>query len=1508
MAFSLAHSTEGNAAQVALYPFGLKSSILKDLVPEHETPQKIKAIQFGMFSSSDMMRMSQFQLVNRELYQLPKREPMPNGPLDAKLGVSGKSGTCETCGQGIAECTGHFGHVRLALPVFHIGFMKDIVLLLQILCKSCSRVKLPEVERRYYLKLVRQTTEMLQRKVVVKEITSRAKKVNLCPYCNAINGTVKKVGVMRITHYKYREKKFDTMKREFLNEFEEAAKMNEALAPHLSRANDDLNPLRALHIFSRVLDEDLELIDIHPDISRPEDMILQYLLVPPVCIRPSVAMDASQGSNEDDLTMGVSKIIGINNSIEADMAKGGNIVQLMEKWDMLQIHVAMYINSEMPGVPPSLASSKPGRGLCQRLKGKKGRFRGNLSGKRVDFSSRTVISPDPNLSIDQVAVPVLVAQILTFPEKVFAHNIDRLRQYVINGPDKHPGANFIIDRDDGSKRLLKFVPDRKQAANALKLGDTVERHLIDGDVVLFNRQPSLHRISIMAHRARVMPWRTFRFNECVCGPYNADFDGDEMNLHLPQTEEARAEAMQLMAVNYNLITPRNGEPLVAATQDFLTASFLISRKDTFFDKSEFCMLCSFLCDANEHIDLPPPCIIKPIELWSGKQIFSVLLRPNAKSNVVITMEVKGRTYSGKPPNEPLWMCPKDGYVCIYNSEVLCGALDKKTLGGGSKENIFHVLMRDYSTKIAADRMTRLAKLCARWLGNRGFSIGISDVQPSNDLAQKKSELVRKGYERCETLINDYKRGELQLQPGCTAEETLEAKLNKELSDVREEAGSLCISELHSLNSPLIMALCGSKGSNINISQMVACVGQQTVSGARIPEGFIQRTLPHFGVNERSPEAKGFVKNSFFSGMTATEFFFHTMGGREGLVDTAVKTAETGYMQRRLMKALEDLSVQYDDTVRNSMGDIVQFVYGDDGLDPTGMEAKEKPVDFQRIMMQIQALYATKEQDEVLMPWQVKEKVEELLRSQQFRGGVDEHGVREKMCSDLFVQDVRNFFKQFIDSMVTTRKYLNLDAYDTKPKTSLAKHKEKQDDVVLRSRELAAKKINSITMQQLTEFFKLIRHKFKRAEIEPGTAVGALGAQSIGEPGTQMTLKTFHFAGVASMNITLGVPRIKEIINAVGNISTPIISATLVNPKIERAARIVKGRIEKTTLGQIAKYIKEVYTAATCYISIKLDVEAIHALQLEVNAHSVRSAILGTKNIKVKEGDVQELSGDKLRVFPPDKSREQMYFSLQSVKNALPGVLVRGIPTVSRAVINKKKQDGDTIFHLLVEGYDLLGVMGTPGVVSSETTSNHIMEVEETLGIEAARVTIMDQIQYTMKEHGMSIDTRHVMLLADLMCFRGEILGITRNGIAKMKGSVLMLASFEKTTDHLFDAAVHCREDEITGVSECIIMGIPMPLGTGLFKLLRQPDASSQPEQQQKQLTNGPLSEASSSKSNNTAPQQQWQQMVRPPPLLERPEFHLDIARPLARSTAAAAAADAIVGALSGLNHHHHREY
>ncbi|GMN24465.1 hypothetical protein TIFTF001_000572 [Ficus carica] len=1441
-------------------------------------PRRIKSMQFTIQSASEISKMAEVQVWKGQYYD-SNRKPIEDGLLDPRMGPANKFSECSTCHGRFSDCPGHYGYLNLALPVYNVGYLSTILDILKCICKSCSRILLEETLRKDYLKKMRSSKmEPLKKaelmKKIVKKCNSKAVKCSKCGYMNGFASifslddsivtererSVKKaVSILGIVHD--RSKLLGG-----LDDFRTAISHTKESRASINMASHMLNPARVFSLFKRMLDGDCELLYLS---VRPENLIMTNIAVPPIAIRPSVIMDGSQ-SNENDLTERLKLIIQTNAILRQNLLEGSAAAKFLDSWDLLQAEVAQYINSDVRGIQRD-ANQKQLSGFIQRLKGKQGRFRGNLSGKRVEYTGRTVISPDPNLKITEVAIPIRMARILTYPERVSHHNIEKLRQCVSNGPDKYPGARMLRRADgstwQGSNTVfyLSIRVSRKRLADELKYGDIVERHLEDGDIVLFNRQPSLHRMSIMCHRARVMPWRTLRFNESVCNPYNADFDGDEMNMHVPQTEDARTEAILLMGVQNNLCTPKNGEILVASTQDFLTSSFLITRKDTFYDRAAFSLMCSYMGDAMEHVDLPTPAVIKPVELWTGKQLFSVLVRPNANVRVFLNLTVREKNYT-KPKDKEEFetMCPNDGFVYFRNSELISGQLGKATLGNGNKDGLYSILLRDYKAHAAAACMNRLAKLSARWIGNHGFSIGIDDVQPNEKLRGQIDQIINIGANECDEQIKLHNEGKLPPEPGCDAAQTLEAKISQKLNNIREKTAAELMKALQWRNSPLIMSQCGSKGSPINISQMVACVGQQSVGGRRAPNGFIDRSLPHFPRKDKTPAAKGFVAHSFYDGLSATEFFFHTMGGREGLVDTAVKTADTGYMSRRLIKALEDLFVHYDSTVRNASGCIIQFRYGDDGMDPAHMEGKNgAPLNFERLFLKAKAT-CPEEGNEKLSP----EKVSELVESRLSKHDMTPEGG----CSAAFKTSLKSFLDEYIKSLKRTWQTGESTVDSVKMENSATTEK-------------IVQQITGATARQLEVFLETCISRYHSKKIEAGTAIGAIGAQSIGEPGTQMTLKTFHFAGVASMNVTLGVPRIKEIINGAKRISTPIITAILECDNNVNVARIVRGRMEKISLGQVAKSIKAVLTPRVASVFITLDMDRIQDAQLSIDANAVQDAILQTPRIKLKQEHVRVLDFKKLEILPYESDRSKLHFHLHNLRAMLPKIIVKGIKTAERVVISKEEDKITKIckYKLLVEGCQntrfvglfsvktsvhqntwfagclgvktpcfagcfgvktpvlwlwkqllvvnnqqafqtgLLAVMGTEGVDGRKTKSNHIIEVQQTLGIEAARTCIIDEIEYTMKSHGMSIDNRHMMLLADVMTSRGEVLGITRFGIQKMDKSVLMLASFEKTADHLFNASVNGREDKIEGVSECIIMGIPMQIGTGMLKVRQRVD-------------------------------------------------------------------------------------
>jgi DNA-directed RNA polymerase III subunit RPC1 len=1351
--------------------------------------------------------------------------------------------------------------------------MKKIIDVLNCVCKDCSRILLPEIERRAAVKSVRKPgLDSLRKKAICKNISTTCKKCKICPYCGAFNGPVKKVGghPVKMIHHKFAVYTSSNAKSKvkpaemlaFEASFDEARKSSNDVERHWRKAVDDMHPLKVLSIFRNIPDVDVELLGMDPHSSttvggngdRPEHMIWTSLPAPPVTIRPSVAQESA--STEDDITNKLGDIIQMNNLLQATLKRGQPLSKIMELWEFVQIQVAMYIDGNLPGLGRDGQYGRVMRGFCQRLKGKQGRFRGNLSGKRVDFSGRTVISPDPNLAIDEVAVPSRVAMTMTYPEKVNRYNIQKLRDCVRRGDKIHPGANFIVKGADGRRIVLRMVMqkgDLERMASKLEIGDTVERHLADGDVVLFNRQPSLHKLSILSHRVKVRPWRTFRLNECVCNPYNADFDGDEMNLHVPQTEEARMEAHILMNVGQNLATPKNGTPIIAAIQDFITAAYLLSQKDRFFSRAQFTQVVSYMFGGMvvtdpitkelRNVTIPPPAILRPRRLWTGKQVWNVLMRPYADCEVKVNLEAKGKQFDQPKPSDvysPTWieekavtgdiapdMDLKDSYLVVRNSEVMCGTLDKASIGDGKKDSIFYVMLRDFGAEYAVEGMNRLARLAARWLGEQGFSIGLVDVYPSTLLSLEKDKLVKDAYDECTALIRTAREGKLATNPGCSAEVTLEAKLSGILSKVRRMCGDACMEELSKYNAPLIMAKCGSKGSNLNVSQMVAAVGQQIIDGERVQEGFESRTLPHFKKGSREPEAKGFVVNSFFSGLNPTEFIFHAMSGREGLVDTAVKTAETGYMSRRLMKSLEDLSVKYDGTVRESGDGVVQYVFGDDGLDPAAMEGGSgKPIDFVRLWSH--SIQSTWDQSERgLTQLEIQETVVVALKSEKAK-----LIRRHETGSQLEYDDKSD---KSLDHLESTRIFLrHIEEFVAARAEEL-----KSNQARLAGSE---EKIFKLTATALDTFLSLCWRKFSKSRVEPGHAVGAVSAQSIGEPGTQMTLKTFHFAGVAGMSLTQGVPRIKEIINASRNISTPLITCILESPYEEMAARFAKAAIQKTYLKDVVSYIEDVWHLDGYSINMRVDWKRVDKMGLKIHLHNVVYAIQNSKLLRGMAIDARPSGRSLIRVYIdngdmfPDVAKkasgrrkkrtvqipsEEIFATVQMVKRRLPNVVIDGYPDANRAVMtkaDKKDETGKEPISVLVEGYGLKACMTTPGVLGVKTKTNSVIETFDVLGIEAARATIINEINEVMK--GMDIDPRHMQLLADVMTYKGDVLGITRFGLAKMRDSVLQLASFEKTPDHLFEAAVSGKKDEIKGVSECIIMGQSVRLGTGSMSVYR----------------------------------------------------------------------------------------
>lgn len=858
--------------------------------------KRIGSIKFSCVSPEEIRKMSATKVITADTYD-EEGYPIEMGLMDPHMGVIEPGLRCKTCGCKVDECPGHFGHIDLALPVIHVGFIKDIKMLLESTCCKCGRLMLSEDQIQARRESMERMEELgggtIEVKNFSKETAKDASGKGVCPYCGA------------------EQIKIKLDKPTTFREIED---------------NHKLTPKEVRERLERIPDEDLVTLGIEPSTCRPEWMVLTALAVPPVTVRPSITLDSGDRS-EDDLTHKLVDVLRINQRLRENRDAGAPQLIVEDLWELLQYHVTTYFDNQTSGIPPARhRSGRPLKTLAQRLKGKEGRFRSNLSGKRVNFSARTVISPDPLLSINEVGVPVIAARELTVPVHVNEHNIEKIREMVARGPaptpDKPylPGVNYVI-RSDG-RRIRVTDRNASDVAEGIDIDYTVERQLVDGDVVLFNRQPSLHRMSMMAHRVRIMDGRTFRFNLCDCPPYNADFDGDEMNLHVLQSDEARAEARILMQVQENILSPRYGGPIIGAIHDHITGAYFLTHNNPRFDRFQAMNILFKLGD----IEVPEPFIDEKGEpYWTGKQLFSIVLpddfRTTFKANICQNCKVCQKEN-----------CEYDAYVKIRNGQLLCGTIDVKGIGN-SKGKILDRIARDYGSARAAQFINQVTRIALGALMNHGFSTGIGDEDIPAEAALQISNNTQDCINKVTALVGSYQDGTLEQMPGRSLRETLEVSVMGVLGNARDEAGKIAGKHLGMNNPAVIMAKAGARGSMLNLSQMAGCVGQQAVRGERLSRGYWNRTLPHFEKGDLGAYARGFCSNSYKSGLSPTEFFFHAMGGREGLVDTAVRTSRSGYMQRRLVSALEDLKLTADGTVRNTIGTVVQFKYGEDGVDP-----------------------------------------------------------------------------------------------------------------------------------------------------------------------------------------------------------------------------------------------------------------------------------------------------------------------------------------------------------------------------------------------------------------------------------------------------------------------------------------------------------------------------------------------------------------------------------------------
>ena len=872
--------------------------------------KKIDRINFGLMSPEQIREMSVVKIERPDTYD-EDGYPIESGLMDSRLGVIDPSLKCRTCGEKGGECQGHFGMIELARPVIHVGFGDDIHKILRSTCSECGRVLLDEDEIEEYTEKMQDLHEAGESvEELVKEvykICKDRKTKEVCPHCGAEQEDIKIVKPIDIIEVRRQYDEFG----ELLTEDDGTPKTEDY----------DLTASEVREKLQRIPDEDSYVLGVNPEVARPEWMVLTVLPVPPVTVRPSITLDTGERS-EDDLTHKLVDILRINQRLIENMDAGAPQLIVEDLWKLLQYHVTTYFDNEASGVPPARhRSGRPLKTLAQRLKGKEGRFRSNLSGKRVNFSARTVISPDPNISINEVGVPEMIAKEVTVPTYVNDWNIDDLKEAVLNGPNVHPGANYVKKNINGKEMKVRVLEDNRElVAENLEYGDIVMRHLKDGDIVLFNRQPSLHRMSMMAHEVRVLPYKTFRLNLCVCPPYNADFDGDEMNMHVFQTDESRAEAKSLMRVQEHILSPRFGGPIIGAIHDHISGAYLLTR-----DGSEFTEEQAFQAIRKSHLLNNPHVDKKHLKRkhrnWTGKELFSLLLPDDLNMNY--KAEICRKCEECQKEN-----CQFDAFVVIKDGQLTHGAIDEAAYGSFSGK-ILDTIVKEYGPSRAKEFLDRSTDLAICGIMKTGITTGTNDEEIPEEAIEVIDAHLDKAEQEVDKLIATYEEGLLQPLPGDTAGEIAEGYLTMGKQSPDDSYDYVMAVENHSV----VMARTGARASMLNLAQITACVGQQSVRGGRITRGYLARPLPHFRKHELGARAKGFVHSSYKEGLDPVEFFFHAMGGREGLVDTAIRTAQSGYMQRRLVNALEDLNVRSDGLVTDNKGQVIQSVFGEEGIDP-----------------------------------------------------------------------------------------------------------------------------------------------------------------------------------------------------------------------------------------------------------------------------------------------------------------------------------------------------------------------------------------------------------------------------------------------------------------------------------------------------------------------------------------------------------------------------------------------
>ncbi|EGX45801.1 hypothetical protein AOL_s00117g6 [Orbilia oligospora ATCC 24927] len=964
-------------------------------------------------------------------------------------------------------------------------------------------------------------------------------------------------------------------------EMEEVDTLSEE--PENPKSGTFLPPMEVLQRLTHLFKNESEILSLIYRNSRSRKaqdgnaamFFLQAVIVPPTPFRaPSFAGNELNENPQNSILKKILdssiRIRDINDAARSDLDKHSAFGKLIREFINLQDNVNLFIDSTKGGGAVSARQAAAIIGIKQVLEKKEGLFRKNMMGKRVNYAARSVISPDPNIETNEIGVPLVFAKKLTYPEPVTPHNVDVMRQAVMNGPNIWPGATHIENENGRLQRLPLSAESRKALANQLltpseatlkSFNKKVYRHLRNGDMVIMNRQPTLHKPSMMGHKARVLPKEnTIRMHYANCNTYNADFDGDEMNMHLPQNENARAEAQYIANTDSQYLVPTSGKPLRGLIQDHIVMSLHMTQRDSLFTRGEYQELLHASLrpedkmGAAERIQLLPPTVLKPVKLWTGKQIVTTILeniRPPGTTAISFTSKTKvpGSSWAEKS---------EEGEVVVSKGYFACGVLDKSQVGA-SAYGIVHSVHELYGPTIAGSFLSILGRLFTKLLHMRAFSCGMEDLvfAPQGDHVRRKTlelaasagtEVARgfvelaKDFVDPSSIILSSKLEEVLRND--TKQQTLDSLMGSKGHEITSKVIKLCLP--NSLVKPFpknqmqAMTVSGAKGSDVNASQISCLLGQQVLEGRRVPVMISGKTLPSFAPFDPGLRAGGYVTGRFLTGIRPQEYYFHAMAGREGLIDTAVKTSRSGYLQRCLIKGMEGIRTHYDSSVRDSDGSLVQFLYGEDGID-IGKHAHLSDFTFhaknhETYIEQLGCANLTDRLDFNTAMDYSKEVAKKFRKAGSSPITMDPAisvfppGRYVGSVSEQFSGDLEKFVKENPDECLSDKREKKM-------------------------------------------FKNLMYLKYLRSLISPGEAVGILAGQSIGEPSTQMTLNTFHLAGHAAKNVTLGIPRLREIVmTASATIATPKMTLTLNDHVSPDQAAIFAKSISRLSLSEVVKNV------------------------------------------------------------------------------------------------------------------------------------------------------------------------------------------------------------------------------------------------------------------------------------------------------------------------------------------------